>query len=194
VACLVWWREALVLEVHKPQKWRVDEEGEVHIDLGGIGGKVEEGETALQALQREALEEIGCPLALQDAPVTYAVGPDCTVRETAWHEPGVRPALVWEACLPGLTPGKCVAVFRGRAVGEPAPGDLPALLCVTPELLLAIGAGGLRLEEAQSRDARLRARIFIPAAARLALTGTPAVLYLLHTRKEPLVETLLKAV
>ncbi len=192
-ACLVWWRGALVLEVQNPRKWRVDNHGEVHIGLGGIGGKLEEGETALEALQHEAVEEMGCPLALQDAPVTYAVTPGCQVHEERWHAPGTRPVFVWEACLPGLVPGRSVAVFRGHPMGDPTPGDLPALLCVPAQVLLAIGRGGMRLGEAQQRGASLRAHSTIPNTAWLDLIGTPAVLHLLHTRKEPLAKVLLEA-
>ena len=93
--------------------------------------------------------------------------------------------LVWEACLPGLRPGRCVAVFRGRAAGEPAPGDLPGLLWVTPEMLFEIGGGGLRVGDALKLGAVLKARMTIPDMAWLELVGTPAVINLLRDNTDP---------
>lgn len=192
VACLVWWQGRLVLEVQKPHKWYIDDRQEMHIGLGCIGGGINEGESAIDALQREAMEEMGCQIALCDAPVTYAVGPDCRVVEMEWQAPGARPVLVWEACLPGLVPGRCVAVFRGRAVGEPIPGDLPALLCVTPELLFKVGGGGLRLAEAHKLGATLYAQVPVPEKAWLELVGTPAVLNLLNMQGKSMVKEIME--
>lgn len=194
VACLVWWRGALVLEMQKPHKWRIDDRRQTHIGLGCIGGTINEGETAVDALQREALEEMGCRVALHDATATYAISPDCRVQPETWPLPAPRPALVWEACLPGLVPGKRVAVYRGRALAKPFPGDLPALLFVTPQMLLAIGNTGISLAGAQQLGATLQARTAIPGTARLELVGTPAVLSLLHARNQAIAAALLEAV
>ncbi len=193
-SCLVWWENVLVLELQKPGKWHLDADGQVHLGLGCIGGSLEKGESALEALQREALEEMGCGIALLDAPQSWAVTPDCKVLERTWNAPGTRPVMVWEACLPGLLPGRKVAVFRGRPLAEPLPGDLPALLLLAPEVLLAIGGAPMRLRDALSLGAVLRARAELPQAGWLELTGTPAVLRLLHIRKEPLAGMLLQPV
>ena len=194
VACLVWWQGRLVLEVQKPHKWHSDALQEVHISLGCIGGRVNEGEGAIEALEREALEEIGCRIELQDAPVTYMVTPDCQVHPGIWQDPGIRQVLVWEACLPGLIPGRSVAVFRGRSAAEPMPGDLPALLSMPPELLFRIDGAGLRLDEARMLGAVLCAQTSVPDKAWLDLVGTPAVLTLLYPQWENLVKELLKPV
>jgi len=58
--------------------------------------------------------------------------------------------------------------------------------------LLAIGRAGIRLGEAQNLGASLRARIAVPDTAWLELVGTPAVLNLLHTRKEPITGRLME--
>jgi hypothetical protein len=181
-----------VLEVQKPHKWRLDDHAQLHIGLGCVGGSLNEAESALDALQREAVEEMSCQIELLDAQVTYAITPNCQVHQETWPTPGTRPIFIWEACLPGLIPGRRVAVFRGRPVGEPIPADLPALLCVTPEILLAIGRTGMRLGEAQKLGASLRARITVSDTAWLELVGTPAVLNLLHRRGEAIIQALME--
>ena len=181
-----------MLEVQKPHKWRLDDRRQVHIGLGCIGGGLNDGETAIDALQREAEEEMGCRIALNSAAVTYAVTPECQVHQEGWPLAGPRPLFVWEACLPGLIPGKRVAVFKGQALAEPFPGDLPALLFVTPQLLLAIGKAGIPLAEAQKLGASLQMRTAVPDTAWLELVGTPAVLNLLHIRNELIAAALLE--
>jgi hypothetical protein len=191
-SCLLGHASGLVLEVQKPHKWATQGDGCIRIGLGCIGGSLEADEGPVEALQREASEEIGCHLELVESPVTYEVKPDGGVRERDWSHGGIRPALVWEACLPGLIPGRKVVVYMGRCGREPEPVDLPALLLVPPELLFAIGSGNLGLADVLARGAELRAREALPDNAELVLVGTPAVLSLLQHRDECLVDRLVE--
>ena len=54
-ACLVARGTGLLLELQKPHKWSADDNGTLQIGVGCIGGALEPGETAEQALQRDAL-------------------------------------------------------------------------------------------------------------------------------------------
>jgi hypothetical protein len=138
------------------------------------------------------MEEMCCRIELYDTPITHAITPDCQVLAEPWCAPGIRPAIVWDGCLPALVPGRRVAVFRGRAIGAPIPGDLPALLHATPATMLAIGRSGMRLAEARKLGATLRDQFPVPEAAWLELVGTPAVVNLLYTRREPLASALME--
>lgn len=69
-ACLLWHDGRMVFEIQKPTKWVREPGKEPGLGLGCIGGSNEENETPLQTLQREALEEIGCPLEITSTRIT----------------------------------------------------------------------------------------------------------------------------
>ena len=63
-ACLLWHDDRMVFEIQKSAKWVREAGRPPGLGLGCIGGTVEEGETPMQTMRREALEEIGCPLKI----------------------------------------------------------------------------------------------------------------------------------
>ena len=91
--------------------------------LGWIGGGVEEGESAAEAARREAREEIGCDVELVHSPVTYETWGPAELLPLA---PFLRTAHA--------------AAYRARALGEPTPVDVPALVWVPLALLPALEA------------------------------------------------------
>ena len=177
VACLVAHGTGLLFELQKPHKWSTDGNGTLHVGVGCIGGAVEPGETPEQALQREALEEIGCGLKLWPAQETTEVAPDGRTWSRRWTGGCVAPAPVWESCVPGYVPGAKVAVYPGHPDGDPAPVDLPAILALTAEQMLRLGGDRRTLAEAIGDGATLRERRPVPRDACLKLLGTTDVLY-----------------
>ena len=75
VSCFLRTGTKLVLEVRKPGVCEQGPGKPPLIYLGCIGGSLEAGESVIEALQREASEEIGCGLVLRSARATVDISP-----------------------------------------------------------------------------------------------------------------------
>jgi hypothetical protein len=150
-------------------------------DLRLIGAScLEAGETAVEALQREAVEEIGCSIRLRSADRTLRIGPrGASVVDEVWLD-GYRPAIIWEGEGPDMRPGMQVAVFHGDAEGDPQPGDLPAIVIADPATIIDIGDHPTTVADLATSGAQLRTRIDLPPRGRLKLVGTLDILRRLH--------------
>jgi 8-oxo-dGTP pyrophosphatase MutT (NUDIX family) len=165
----------LVLEVQKTSKWIRESDGQVRIGLGGIGGKIEDGETPVTALQRESLEEIGAAVHIASAPFTIAVDPDGVAHECDWtDEP--RPILVWESGDPNRHKGVQVVVFLGHLLSVPRPGDLPAVVTMSLAAMSTLASVGPTIEDLIQAGALLKEREQIPRDAKVIPVGTISVL------------------
>ncbi len=181
----------VLLEVQKSNKWRRDGDGRLRIGLGFIGGKLEEGETLIEALQREAREEIGCGLRLESASRTTEIDLEGRAQIRPWAEEGPRPILIWEARGPSYIPDAKVAVYIARSDGAPEPGDLPAILWTSVAEMLRMGSAPTSAEDAIAAGAQLRQREPIPPHGEFELVGTPAVLYRLFDEQKKIAEGIL---
>ena len=175
-ACLLMGDAGLILEVQKPHKWRQRDDGHLAIGLGCIGGTVEEGEGPVEALQREAEEEIGCHIELRSAGNTWEVDPKGGARKRAWSLGGPRPILLWQGRGPGYVEDAKVAVYLGRPGGQPKPRDLPAIVTVGLRKVLDLSWQPQSVAEMVAGGAELQQREAIPPSALLTLEGTLGVL------------------
>ena len=171
----------VLLEVQKAHKWRRDGNGRLRIGLGFVGGNLEDGETPIAGLQREACEEIGCGLRLESASQTIEISPEGRPQTIPWAEAGPRPILTWEGRGPGHIPNAKVAVYIAQPDGMPEPGDLPAILRTGVTDMLRIGSTPMTVADFIAGGAQLRQREPIPPNGEFELVGTPAVLYRLST-------------
>jgi ADP-ribose pyrophosphatase YjhB (NUDIX family) len=95
------------------------------IHLRWIGGGGATGETPVACAQREAREEISCAVEIEHSHATYTrtpPGPYSRVHLTD------RPAPLLHEFWERL--GESSILYRARLVGEPRPGDVPALAWV----------------------------------------------------------------
>lgn len=175
-SCVLKCDGGLILEVQKKHKWRRDSGGQIYIGIGCIGGGIEAGESVLEALQREAMEEIGCRIHLRSAKSTLAITPDFQVHNCEWILDGPKPALIWEYIAPGHVPGFKVASFVGKPQRRPEPHDLPAIFVMGLSQLLRIGSETVTIGEIINDGSTLIQREEIPLNARLELAGTPRFL------------------
>lgn len=173
VSCFLRTGPKLVLEVRKPGPWLQPAGKPPLIYLGCIGGSLEEGEAVIEALQREAREEIGCGITLHSARATVDISPGgVTVLEDCLID-DLRPAVIWETDpRDGYVPCAKVVVFVGETDGDPQPGDLPAVVLADPALISDIGTRTVTVAEATAGGAEFRQQIDIPPDAELRLAST----------------------
>jgi 8-oxo-dGTP pyrophosphatase MutT (NUDIX family) len=133
-------------EIAKPKYWHRSQETEgakvtTQIGIGGIGGTIEQGETALACLRREVEEELGVRVQPEMSPQTYLIH-DWQVADTLHLKPGKkRPTPLMVILVPPRLGGPdipdhlAIVAFRARLRGTPAPHDLFGLLRIENDVL-----------------------------------------------------------
>jgi 8-oxo-dGTP pyrophosphatase MutT (NUDIX family) len=162
----------LVLEVRKPHKWEHQSGQPPVIGLGCIGGSTEPGETPLQALHREAMEEVNCTVTVRSARVTMDICPGGTRILSDLDIDGIRPAMVWEVVDPTYDVGSKVTVFLASTFEDPQPGDLPAIILADPDFISSLEPEGMSVDEARDSGVEVRAKIELPPDGRLVPANT----------------------
>ena len=181
-ACLLWHDDRMVFEIQKPAKWVREAGRPPGLGLGCIGGTVEEGETPMQTMRREALEEIGCPLKISSARITADITDDSIQLRDDVRIDGRVPAMLWTVTHPNYDPGTKVAVFLGVCQDEPQPGDLPAIALGTPHRVFELLAGEATVAQARETGVEFRQKIELPQEGRLLLANTLKRLVFLGTK------------
>ena len=133
--------EALYFEVNKPRFWARRADGTISVGIGGIGGRVEPGESPLACLRREVQEETGVSFHLQ-LPERTALIHHWEVVEWLRVGPSRKPpAPYFLNLLPPQLGGAntpdhlAIATFLGRLRGRPRREDLFGLLRVARSAL-----------------------------------------------------------
>lgn len=125
------------LELTKPKHWRRRDDGATVVGIGGIGGSIEQGETALACLQREAREEIGATVEIESSETTYLVYERSLVEPLLLEDRGSPRPLLFTISqnlhrqdeLPEAEV-LAIATYTARLLGAPRPYDLFGLLSV----------------------------------------------------------------
>lgn len=158
VSVILWEDGRLLFEIEKPARWRRHPDGTLVISLGCIGGRVEEGETPVRTLKREIREEIGCGVVHGRPAHPFAVDHEGTVTPLDPGDVPVGALFLWERREPGFIEGARVAVFAGRLSDGAVPGDVPAIISMTPGTLFACEEGALTIQDVFARGAVMRER------------------------------------
>ena len=191
VAIVLREKDGLLFELQRSAKWKRGRDGAVEIGLSCIGGTVEEGETLEGALQREAIEEIGCRVAFDPSTHPFSMDPEGRASPLV---PGSVPDgvhFLWEGNDPGYVPGAKVAVYAGHTTGRAEPGDLSAIATLKPDLFFELARKSLTVSDLEPRGGILRERTPVPRSARLKPVGTAARLLDLGRRHPDLLQRVL---
>lgn len=128
--------EAYYFEVSRPRHWGQLPDGTRAVGIGGIGGRIETGESVLSCLSREVREELGFGFRLEEPVGTALVH---NGEFVAWLDlpdsSGSFPPYMVNLLPPQLArPDKpdhlAIVTFLGRLQRKPQRGDLFGLLAV----------------------------------------------------------------
>ena len=191
VAIVLTEKHGLLFELQREAKWKRGPDGVIEIGMSCIGGTVEEGESLEGALQREAMEEIGCRVAFDRSAKPFSMAPAGNVSPLP---PGSVPdgvQFLWEGNDPGFVPGAVVAVYAGHATARAEPGDLSGIVTLESGLYYQFATESSTIEHLEQRGAILRERVRIPRSARVKPVGTAARLLELRRRYPELLNRIL---
>lgn len=182
VAIILREKHGLLFELQREAKWKRGPDGAIENGMSCIGGTVEEGESLEGALQREAMEEIGCSVTFDGSTHSFSMDPEGNVSPLPLGSVPDGVQFLWEGNDPGFVPGAVVAVYAGHATARAAPGDLSAIATLKTNLFYELATVSFTVESLEGRGGILQERVRIPRSARVRPVGTAARLLDLRSR------------
>ncbi|TFG04664.1 MAG: NUDIX domain-containing protein, partial [Promethearchaeota archaeon] len=174
-----------IFALSKQAYWiRQKDKGRVLISYGCVGGKIEQGETAIEAALREAREEMVVDIELLTSSRTHLIDLDLSVRTI---KPGgeIKPFAIYFVEYPGK-PGDPtkkaqkfigkIHVFFAKLQGEPTPSsEVPAILWTDWEMVQKNIGEYVPLKKFLEAG-RIKEQVAIPEKAHLFPMWTPEIL------------------
>jgi 8-oxo-dGTP pyrophosphatase MutT (NUDIX family) len=141
VSAVLYDEEAYYFEVSRPRHWGELPNGTRAVGIGGIGGRIEAGESVLSCLRREVREEVRVGFQLEEPVGTalvhkgeFAVWLDLSGSDGAFP-PYIVNLLPPQLARPDKPDHLAIVTFLGRLHEKPQRGDLFGLLAVAQSRL-----------------------------------------------------------
>lgn len=172
-----------IFALSKPKYW-TREKNKTLISYGCVGGKVEKGETILEAAKREAYEEISSDIDIISSKETYLIGLDLKVQQIK-QKFKINPVVLYYVRYPGK-PGDPsvkdasfigkVHVFSAKIKGKPTPSsEVPAILWTDWEIVQKNIGAQFSLSEFLDKG-KIKEQIEIPRDSFLYPMWTPEII------------------
>ena len=175
---LAWHRRSMVFVASRPEYW-TRTGGHTSIDIIGVGGGREAGETLVEAVTREALEEASSRIRLVGAGATLVSWEDGRLESVLSAGDDPLPILVWQRVITmkrahavSSVPYAC-AVYEALLIDEPRPPEgETGLFWVGEELFRSLLSRPLPLADFIGNGGRYRGASLLPPDAVLGLSGS----------------------
>jgi hypothetical protein len=162
----------------QPERWGKTETGIQTLPFGGIGGKLELGELPGASLHREALEEVGSDVEIQQdghEAILMDVDSINTMNLSTDLPDEPLPLIIFRS--PRAEQGRKsftnVLIYAGRfTTNSIKPLDDPAIVEVGAELLMRMAENQMTVREFEQAGGRLTTRIELPPEGILRPIGT----------------------
>lgn len=162
----------------QPHRWGETEEGFQLLPFGGIGGKLEEGESPASSLHREAIEEVGSDVEIAEHGNEAILMDPSSIQKISLttdlpNEP--LPIIIFRSprAEAGRKPFTNVLIYTGKFTSsEIRPIDDPALIELDAELLLRLAEKPISVKEFQQAGGKITSRIELPDNGILKPIGT----------------------
>ncbi len=174
---LLWHGDRLVFALAQRDYWR-ETGAATEIDIIGVGGRLEPGETAGDAVLREAEEEAGTGVHILDCDSTLVSWESGLTKHIQLQDEGPRPVLIWQRTIPTRHDGKvirrpyAVAVFEAVVRDTPHPtGENPGVVWLPSGLFLQLLGEPTPLHKALALGACYQGET-LPEHSSLGLSGS----------------------
>lgn len=167
--------------ISKPSYWKHQDNSEL-ISYSCVGGKLEEGENAIEAGKREAYEELGIDVRIHSSKVTYLIDLQLNKQVIEFNQ-SIKPFAIYntkfsekpEEDSENSTLLGRVYVYFASLLGDPSPSsEIPALLWLKWEDMLFNISNPMRFNEILSKG-RIIEKVEIPNNSYFIPVMTPEI-------------------
>lgn len=163
-----------IFAIQNPDSWKVVG-NKKETGLVGIGGKLEKGETVIECVKRESVEEVDSDEEIEDSKTTYLITNKSINRVTINNiKSELRPyfIILLERSEPNRKPFTVVFSYKGNILNTPKPVDVCALLLAKDSVLIHLTNKPQTVKFLKERSAKIIERIKIPDELYLRPYGT----------------------